>query len=68
MLVVLYRHGIECVITKVKCIVELKGRVLAPWGLSSISAVVELVEPSPDQKIAQLAKIKSPKQLYSSKL
>ena len=36
-------HGIECVITKVKYIVELKDRVLAPWGPLSISAVAELV-------------------------
>ena len=36
-------HGIKCVITKVKYIVELKDRVLVPWDLSSISAVAELV-------------------------
>ena len=29
-------------ITKVKYIVELKDRVLAPWGPSSISAIAEL--------------------------
>ena len=33
----------KCVTTKVKFIVELKDRVLAPWGPSSISAVAELV-------------------------
>ena len=42
-IIVLYRHGIKCVITKVEYIVELKDRVLAPWGSSSISAVAELV-------------------------
>ena len=42
LIIVLYRHGIKCVITKVKYIVELKDRVLAPWGPSSISAVAEL--------------------------
>ena len=45
LIIVLYRHGIKCAITKVKHIVELKDRVLAPWGPSSISAVAELVEP-----------------------
>ena len=40
---VLYRHSIKCVTTKVKYIVELKDRVLAPWVPSSISAVAELV-------------------------
>ena len=39
----MYRHGIKCDITKVKHIVGLKDRVLAPWGPSSISAVTELV-------------------------
>ena len=43
LIIVLYRHGIECAITKVKHIVELKDRVLVPWGPSSISAVAELV-------------------------
>ena len=43
LIIVLYRHGIKCAITKVKHIVELKDRVLAPWGPSSISAVAELV-------------------------
>ena len=43
LIIVLYRHGINCVITKVKYIVELKDRVLAPWGPSSISAEAELV-------------------------
>ena len=33
----------KCVITKVKHIVELKDRVLASWGPSSISAVAKLV-------------------------
>ena len=42
-IIVLYRHGIKYAITKVKHIVELKDRVLAPWGPSSISAVAELV-------------------------
>ena len=32
LIIVLYRHGIKCAITKVKHIVELKDRVLAPWG------------------------------------
>ena len=40
LIIVLYRHGIKCAI---KHIVELKDRVLAPWGLSSVSAVAELV-------------------------
>ena len=43
LIIVLYRHGIKCAITKVKHIVELKDRVLAPWDPSSISAVAELV-------------------------
>ena len=43
LIIVLYRHGNKCVITKVKYIVELKDRVLAPWGPSSISAEAELV-------------------------
>ena len=43
LIIVLYRHGIKCVITKVRYIVEPKDRVLAPWGPSSISAVAELV-------------------------
>ena len=43
LIIVLCRHGIKCVITKVKCIVELKDRVLTPWGPSSISVVAELV-------------------------
>ena len=45
LIIVLYRHrhGIKCVVTKVKYIVELKDRVLAPWGPSSISAKAELV-------------------------
>ena len=43
LIILLYRHGIKCAITKVKYIVELKDRVLAPWGLSSIFAVAELV-------------------------
>ena len=43
LIIVLYRHGIKCVITRVKHIVELKDRVLPPWGPSSISAVAELV-------------------------
>ena len=42
-IIVLYRHGIKCAITKVKHIVELKDRGLAPWGPSSISAVAKLV-------------------------
>ena len=42
-IIVLYRHSIECAISKVKYIVELKDRVLAPWGPSSISAIAELV-------------------------
>ena len=42
--IVLYRHGIKCAITKVKHTVELKDRVLAPWGPSSISAVAELAK------------------------
>ena len=45
LIIVLYRNGIKCVITKVKYIVELKDRVLVPWGPSSISAVAELVIP-----------------------
>ena len=44
LIIVLYRHGIKCAITKVKHIVELKDRVLAPWGPSSISALAELVK------------------------
>ena len=43
LIIVLYRHGIKCVITRVKHIVELRDRVPAPWGPSSISAVAELV-------------------------
>ena len=43
LIIVLYRHGIKCVVTRVKHIVELKDRVLVPWGPSSISAVAELV-------------------------
>ena len=43
LIIVLNRHGIKCVITRVKNIVELKDRVLAPWGPSFISAVAELV-------------------------
>ena len=43
LIIVLYRHGIKCAITKVKHIVELKDRVLAPWGPLSISAIAELV-------------------------
>ena len=43
LIIVLYRHGIKCVITKVKYIVDFKDRVLVPWGPSSISAVAELV-------------------------
>ena len=43
LIIVLYRHGIKCAITKVKHIVELKDRVLVPWGPSSISAVAELL-------------------------
>ena len=42
LIIVLYWHGIKCVITKVKYIVELKDRVLAPWGPSSISSEAEL--------------------------
>ena len=42
------------VMLKVKHIVELKDRVLAPWGPSSISAVAELVEPYPDPKNSPL--------------
>ena len=42
LIILLYRHGIKCAITKVKSIVELKDRVLTPWGPSSISAVAEL--------------------------
>ena len=38
-----YCTGIKCVITKVKYIVELKDRVLVPWGPLSISAMAELV-------------------------
>ena len=43
-IIVLHRHGMKCVITKVEYILELKDRVLAPWGSSSISAVAELVK------------------------
>ena len=44
LIIVLYRHVIKCVIKrKVKYIEELKYRVLAPWGPSSISAVAELI-------------------------
>ena len=34
---VLYRHGIKGVITKIKYMVVLKDRVLALWGPSSTS-------------------------------
>ena len=43
LIIVLYRHGIKFVLTKVKYVIELKDRVLASEGPLSISAVAELV-------------------------
>ena len=43
LLIIVLRDGIKCVVINVKSTVELKDKLLAPWGLSSISAQAELV-------------------------